>query len=1199
MNLGSAVIEFMPVLPPTALNNLTSVMTSTGAKAGLAGGKAMSDGVTQGTRSIMPELERVFGQAGTAGGKALTDNTVRATKSIMPELERVFGQAGQEAGKAGATEAAKSFEGGFKDNIGKITAIGAGIGVGVAGGIAGAMDLSSANEKMRAQLNLNGPESARLGKAAGELYSSNYGESMSDVSDAIAKVVQNIPSLRDASVPVLKDVAAGALDIARVFDQDVGGTTRAVGQLMRTGLAPDAQSALDLITTGLQKVPGAGEDLLDTFNEYGVQFQKLGLDGPQALGLINQLMEGGARNTDLAADAIKEFSIRAVDGSKLSADGFKALGLNAEDMTAAIAKGGPSAEKSFATVLDKLNSIEDPVKRNAAGVALFGTQWEDLGDAFRKADLDTAAASLGKVGGATKGIVDQSATANLQGFMREIQAGFVELIGNQVIPIVRDFGKWIQDNQTTVKTAAVVIGVFTAAVVSYNVAVGIASAATKAMAVATAIFNGVARAVAIAQNLWAVAQWALNAAMAANPIGLVVVAIAALVAAIVIAYKNSETFRSIVQAVWGAIKVAIGAVADWFVKTVWPALKTALDALGQAFSWLNTNVIQPVWTAIKLAISVAWATIKVLFDAGKLYIQALAAVFTWLWQNIITPVWAGIKLQIQIAWVAIQIIFKTIEIAIRALALVFQWLWTNVIVPVWNGIRSTIMTVWNWLKTNIFDPAIAFIRGALSTVWTVYSTLVNTVWGTIKTSISAAWTWVKDKVLTPLIDFIKGTLSNAWETAKTNIVKAWEAIKSPIQTTWTWIQDKVFNPLKTFITQTIPNAFTSGVSAVKTAWSKIQEAAAAPVKFVVNTVINGGIIKGFNWIADKVGVGGISPISLNFADGGVMPGYTPGRDVHKFVGPTGTLNLSGGEAILRPELTKELGAEFVHAGNRAARTGQTKQFLKGFLNHGAQANFADGGIFGGIKKAAGSVVGGISKAWDTFTDPVGTFKSTVSSLMGGMPGGPFMKDVLHATINKLVDGVSSWISDKFSSFMPALTGGPASGGSGGNLVAFGRWLQSQGYQVSEHPAFGGVTPGAHVNGSKHYVGRAIDVNHGAGTSATEQRFLAAIIGRAHAMGLHSIFMSAGHFNHAHFDYKNGGVYDQGGWLNSGSIAVNMSKKPEAVLTAEESAGLKAMGTDKLVGLLEELIEAVKEVAPGVGSHIRGSGRGLITKARQA
>lgn len=719
-----------------------------------------------------------------------------------------------------------------------------------------------------------------------------------------------------------------------------------------------------------------------------------------------------------------------------------------------------------------------------------------------------------------------------------------------------------------------IVGLFVAyntALVAYNLYTGIAAAATK---------------------VWAAAQWLINAAMTANPIGIVVVAIAALVAAIVIAYKNSETFRNIVQTVWAAIKVAIKATVDWFVGTAWPALKAAISFLGDVFVWLWHNVIEPVWNGIKTAISVAWTVIKVLFDAGKLYVQALGEVFMWLWKNIIEPVWKGIHLAIQIAWVAIRVVFGLVEIGIRALALVFQWLWQNVIVPVWNGIKLATQVWWTGVKI-IFDAVMAFIRGPLATVWTWIRDHIKAVWEAIKGAVSAAWNWVKDNVLNPIINFIRGPIKAAWDRFVDIIQTAWNRFKSDVSAAWEWVKSKVFDPIQTAITKTIPNAFNTGVNAVKSAWEKIKEAAAAPVRFVVNTVINGGIIKGFNWIAEKVGAGTISPINLGFAEGGVLPGYTPGRDVHKFVGKAGTLNLSGGEAILRPELTRELGTEFIFAANRAAKRGQAKSFLQN-VTGGPETHmhFADGGIFGGI-------VGGIKKAWDTFTDPAEAFKSSVTSLMGGIPGGPFLKGVLTKTIDKLIGSVTGWISDKFNSFLPDFTGGPTGGGSGGALVAFGRWLQSQGYQVSEHPAFGGVTPGAHVNGSKHYVGRAIDVNHGAGTSAAEQRALAAIIPRAHAMGLHSIFMSAGHYNHAHFDYANGGVfkYDKGGWFNPGQIGINQLRQPEAVLTPAESQGLKAMGTDELVDLLKELIEAVREVAPGVGSHIRGSGRNLILKGR--
>ncbi len=746
-----------------------------------------------------------------------------------------------------------------------------------------------------------------------------------------------------------------------------------------------------------------------------------------------------------------------------------------------------------------------------------------------------------------------------------------------------------------------IVGLFVAyntALVAYNLYTGIAAAATK---------------------VWAAAQWLINAAMTANPIGIVVVAIAALVAAIVIAYKNSETFRNIVQAVWGAIKVAISATVNWFTGTAWPAIKTAIDALGTAFTWIYNNIIKPVWSGIQAAISVAWTVIKALFAAGEAYIRALAAVFTWLWQNIINPVWQGIKLAIQIAWVAIQIIFKTIEIAIRALALVFQWLWNNVVTPVWNGIKTVITTVWNFLRDSIFNPAIAFIRGVLTQAWQFYSGIVSTVWNAIKTAVSAAWNWIKNTVLDPLISFVRGALVNAWDAAKTGITNAWNAIKSPVQATWNWIKDNVFTPLSNFITKTIPNAFDTGVRAVGSAWNKIKEMAAAPVRFVVNTVINGGIIKGFNWIAEKVGVSPISPISLGFADGGVLPGYTPGRDVHRFVSATGgMLDLSGGEAIMRPEFTKAVGSAFVDAGNAAARSGGTqgvKQFLSGYLKYGDNAQYATGGVFGHQRFAGGGIlsgiVGGISKAWNAFTNPVDTFKKMVTGLLGGMPGGPYVRDILSKTVSKLVDGVGSWISEKFTA------SGQGMGGAGGpgNWQAMFNWVKSR-FPYAQ--LFSGLRNSTTLSGNKslHASGRAIDITPAREISnaiiATFGKNITELISpwkadhvwhgqRPHDYGYaldaqHGVY---GNNAHIHWAMKRGGIfkYDNGGWWNPGTMGVNLTRQPEAVLTPQESKGLKNMGAGELADLLRELIEAVHEIAPGVGGYIRGSGRGLVTKAR--
>ncbi|MEK8108654.1 phage tail tape measure protein [Micromonospora sp. M12] len=139
---------------------------------------------------------------------------------------------------------------------------------------------------------------------------------------------------------------------------------------------------MDILTRAFQETGDQAGDLLDTYSEYSVQFAKLGLDGKEATGLLIQGLKAGARDVDTVADSIKEFSIRAIDGSESSADGFKALGLNAKTMTAQIASGGAGAQKGLDVVLDRLRAMKDPVERDAAAVALFGTKAEDMGQAL-------------------------------------------------------------------------------------------------------------------------------------------------------------------------------------------------------------------------------------------------------------------------------------------------------------------------------------------------------------------------------------------------------------------------------------------------------------------------------------------------------------------------------------------------------------------------------------------------------------------------------------------------------------------------------------------------------------------------------------------------------------------------------------------------------------------------------------------------
>jgi phage-related minor tail protein len=315
-----------------------------------------------------------------------------------------------------------------------------GVGAVIAGEIGKGLDTEEANDKLAAQLGLTGKVAEKAGRAAGNLYAGAYGDSIGQVNDALKGIQDNIGNLGKFTRGQLESMGAKALDLATILDEDVGRTTRAAGQLMRNNLAPNATAAFDLITRAQQRGGNAAGDLLDTIEEYAPSFKELGLTGPQALGAISASLRAGARNGDLAADAIKEFSIRAIDGSESTKDGFKALELNAKDMAGAIASGGPSARKAFSTVLTELGKIKDPVKQEAAGVALFGTQFEDLGIKAILA-LNPTKNALDDVGGASKRMgktLADNAKTNIESFKRTLSGVATDVIGNHVIPALKD-----------------------------------------------------------------------------------------------------------------------------------------------------------------------------------------------------------------------------------------------------------------------------------------------------------------------------------------------------------------------------------------------------------------------------------------------------------------------------------------------------------------------------------------------------------------------------------------------------------------------------------------------------------------------------------------------------------------------------------------------------------------------------------------
>lgn len=310
------------------------------------------------------------------------------------------------------------------------------IGATISKGITDNLDIGESTAKLGAQLNLTKDVSSNMGKLAGEVYRDNFGQSIPEVNAAIASVGTSLYNLNTASEESVKKATEDAMGLAAVFDQDVNEVIRAAGQLVKNNLAPDVQTAFDLITRAFQTGGNTAGDLLETINEYSPQFAKLGFDGATALGILSAGLQAGARDGDVMADVFKEFGLRAIDTAQLTTDGYTAIGLSADEMRAKVAAGGEGASRAMVDVLTALQNMQDPVAQNAAGVALFGTQWEDTLRAILP-EMDLTEASLTDVAGATdkmNAAAADSAKGGIESVKRQME-GWVTSVTNLEGPL--------------------------------------------------------------------------------------------------------------------------------------------------------------------------------------------------------------------------------------------------------------------------------------------------------------------------------------------------------------------------------------------------------------------------------------------------------------------------------------------------------------------------------------------------------------------------------------------------------------------------------------------------------------------------------------------------------------------------------------------------------------------------------------------
>ena len=552
--------------------------------------------------------------------KSVVETTIELLGKLDPSVQKVMGQAQKAASKTG-------------DAIGK--ALSSGFKAGVAAAVAFTTALvkigteyQAATGQISAATGATGAELESLQGVMENVYGNNYGDSMADVADAVATVSQQMKGLSDGE---LQSVTEGAFALRDVFQCDVAESVRAANALVNNfGISGD--DAMNLIAAGAQNGLDFSGELLDTISEYSVQFAKVGIDADQMFQIMQAGADSGAWNLDKVGDAIKEMSIRVVDGSDTTAAGFQAIGMDADIMAQKFAAGGETAQQAFQETIQALAGMEDPVQQNIAGVNLFGTMWEDLGPEVveQLASITDEAYAAGDELQKMQEVKYDNLGDALKGLGRQLEV--------ELLPLANELTSFLTDILQKVNFD--------------GLAEGIAEAFSAVQAVVGPLLSPVMDLVSQLFSGDAFSQLGSVLAGLSGPLQSLTQYLQPIIGAFLQMAQNVfPVFVAVGQTVAGAISQIFQALSplmaplQQLAMSIFPAISAVLGAVGQAFINLVNVVMPPITGLISFLMPAFQGLLTILQNVINFITNIFTANWSAAWQNVTNifgTIWGGI-----------------------------------------------------------------------------------------------------------------------------------------------------------------------------------------------------------------------------------------------------------------------------------------------------------------------------------------------------------------------------------------------------------------------------------------------------------------------------------------------------------------------------------------------------------------------------
>ena len=573
-------------------------------------------------------------------------------------------------------------------------------------------------------------------------------------------------------------------------------------------MVTDAMSALGM---GVDEAETMVDQMAKTASTTNTSVAQLG-EGILTIGATAKSIKGGTAELNTALGILANNGIKGAEGGTHLRNIILSLQNPTDKAAAQMEALGLSVYDSEGN-MRSMNDILGDLNKSMDGMT-SAEKSNIISTIFNKTDLSSVNALLANTGetwdSLQKSITDSGGAAqqmadtqldNLQGqitILKSALEGLAISFGELLMPAIKQIVGWVQKfvdwlnglSEGTKKTV-VTIALLAAALGPVLIVIGkVISAVGTIMTIVPKIAGVI--------NTVKGAFAALNTTMLANPIVLIIAAIAALVAAFIYLWNNCDGFRQFWIDLWENVK----------------------------------QVAITVWNAIKAFFSQVWEAIKTIFSTVFEVIKTLVTTYFNLYKTIIETVFNVIKTVITTIWNAIKGVFTTVFNVIKTLVTTYFNIYKTIIQTVLTVIQTVITTVWNTIKT-VITTVLNAIKTIFSTVWNAIKTIISAVVSGIKGLITGDFTAVKNSITT-IMNTIKSTISTIWNTIKSTISTVLGAIKGAVTSVFNGIVNAVKGAMGNVL-----NAVKSGFSNVKSHITGLASQAFTWGKDLIMGIVNG------------------------------------------------------------------------------------------------------------------------------------------------------------------------------------------------------------------------------------------------------------------------------------------------------------------------------------------------------------------------